>query len=172
MNPTQNYMTPTNAQLLGGQMMPLNVQNAAPVPQSNPMGGVPQMSPQAMQAAMSALNPNGGLMGLGMNSTQGYVDANGDSVAAGSPGATLANNAAYSYGPQESGLSAGTQFSPSDLSSLASMFGGGADTSGLMGGSDAAAAGGATDAAASSGMLDSIGEGIAAIAPYFAAMFA
>lgn len=104
-------------------MMPLDVTQAAPVQNAPAMGGVPQMSPQMMQQ-LSGMGSQSGLMGLGMNSTNGYVDPNGDSVAQGSPFSTQANNGSYSYGPNQSGLSSGTQFTPQDLQTLQGMMNG------------------------------------------------
>lgn len=121
---TVNYMTPTQAQLLGGQMTASPNTPAQSVTNSPAMGGVPQMSPQMMQQLLSGMGSQNGLMGLGMNNANSYVDPNGDSVAQGAPFSTQANNGAYSYGPNQSGLSGGTQFSPQDLQTLQGMFNG------------------------------------------------
>lgn len=127
MTNTTNYMTPTQAQLLGGQMTPLTVQNAAPVPQSNPMGAIPQMTPQMMQQLSG--------MGTQPQFPNNYTDSSGVSgmnlnqagIAPGNGGGGLMGLNTYDFmggGGNPLGLSSGSQFSPQDLQALQGAFNG------------------------------------------------
>ena len=113
-----NYMTPTQAQLLGGQMMPLDVTQAQSLNNAAAMGEVPQMSPQMMQQILSGLGKQPqtqAAMGVGTNLTPQFAQGLAD------PNAPTTVGSGLNFGQGVMGLgnpSGGYQMTPQDLQSF------------------------------------------------------
>lgn len=122
-----NYMTPSQAQLLGGQMMPSPDTPAQPVTNSPAMGGVPQMSPQNMQQLSgmgqqpqfpSNYTDNAGVSGTALNQAGIAPGYGGDGMLG------LGSSYMFGGGGNSGNLSSsfGTNPSDQDLATLAAQF--------------------------------------------------
>lgn len=119
-----NYMTPSQAQLLGGQMMPSPDTPAQPVTNSPAMGGVPQMTPQQLSGIATQpqfpanYTDNAGVSGTALNQAGIAPGYGGDGLLG------LGSSYMFGGGGNAGNLSSnfGTNPSDQDLSTLAAQF--------------------------------------------------
>lgn len=111
-------------QALGAAMMPMDVQNAGAPSGGSPMGGVPQMTPQQLQAMMQSgqfapgYADNAGVSGSMLNQA-GIAPGYGGGGLMGLGGAQMTGSSG-----NQLFLSPGSQFNPADMQALQGAFNG------------------------------------------------